>query len=64
MNARELKAGLLKGLDNLTDKDIKRLRNEFNSEGDYGIDEFGNSYWIPPKNNNISIKYSYKNIRN
>lgn len=62
MDARELKVGLLKGLNNLTNKDVERLRDEFNSEGDYGIDEYGNSYWIPPKNNNISIKYNYKRL--
>lgn len=35
MNAKEFKEKLLKSLNSLTDEDIKRIRDEYNSEGDY-----------------------------
>ena len=49
MNAEEFKKILLDSLNNLTTTEIKRIRSKYNAEGDYGVNEDGSSYWIPPK---------------
>lgn len=47
MTAKEFENGLISGLNKLNKQDIKKIRNEYNSEGDYGITSEGQSYYIP-----------------
>lgn len=44
MDAKEFEKGLLDGLNKLNQYDIKKIRDEYNSEGDYGITEDGKTY--------------------
>lgn len=54
MDAKDFEKRLLEGLNKLSERDIEKIRDEYNSEGDYGITSDGVSYWIAPrKNENI-----------
>lgn len=61
MDAKEFDKKLTERLNSLTDSEICAIREKFNSEGDYGVDEYGRSYWIPPKATvNLNLKNDYK----
>lgn len=47
MDAKEFDKRLTERLNSLKDSEISTIRKQFNSEGDYGVDEYGRSYWIP-----------------
>lgn len=62
MDAKEFRERFLEGLNSLTSEDVKCLRDKFNSEGDYDVDEYGRSYWIPPESNvDLEFKVNYEN---
>ena len=48
MTANEFKKSLLDQLNKMSDDEINEIKNEYNTEGDYGITSDGQSYWIPP----------------
>lgn len=48
MTANEFKKSLLDHLNKMSDDEINEIKNEYNTEGDYGITSDGQSYWIPP----------------
>lgn len=48
MTAKEFEQTLLERLNTMSDDEINKIKNEYNTEGDYGITIDGQSYWIPP----------------
>lgn len=48
MTAKEFEQTLLERLNTMSDDEITKIKNEYNTDGDYGITIYGQSYWIPP----------------
>lgn len=61
MNVKDFEKRLLTGLNKLNKQDIEKIRNKYNSEGDYGITLDGISYWIASDQTaSASFKIEYK----
>ena len=52
MTNKEFEKILLDSLNSLSAEDIKRIRNKYNTSGDWGVDEMGRSYLIKNEEKN------------